>query len=148
VFSDINHLYDQVVSLGQTILQVKHGVGDLKAEWLLMKRDLQEVRVEHVQLKTAQAGVREDATRLKAALDVVKSESARLKATQDELLSLSQKLKSRVRIHFMATVKPYKLQVNLFYFDYTARRCSARDVISSVTIHELCGSYQCVDQRE
>jgi len=41
------------LSLGhETVLsQLKHGLGDLKAEWLLMRRDIQQVRHQAASLR-------------------------------------------------------------------------------------------------
>ena len=57
------------VSLTQTVQQVKHGLGDLKAEWLLMRRDIQEVRLDAGSLRASQSAIKDDTARLKAVID-------------------------------------------------------------------------------
>jgi len=85
------------VSLEQTVQQLKHGLGDLKAEWLLMRRDIQEVRMDAGSLRASQSAIKDDTARLKGVIDVVKTESGRLKAQLDQLMSLVNKLQSSVR---------------------------------------------------
>jgi len=87
------------VTLSQTVQQVKHGLGDLKAEWLLMRRDIQEVRLDAGSLRASQSAIKDDTARLKAVIDLVKTESGRLKAQLDQLTSLVNKLQSNVRHH-------------------------------------------------
>jgi len=85
------------VSLGQTVQQLKHGLGDLKAEWLLMRRDIQEVRLDAGSLRASQSAIKDDTARLKAVIDTVKTESGRVKTQLDQLMSLVNKLQSNVR---------------------------------------------------
>lgn len=56
-----------------SLTQVKNGVGDLKAEWLLLKREVQFLRGDQMVL-------RDNATRLTSALEAVKAESSRQRA--------------------------------------------------------------------
>jgi len=84
-------------SLTLTIQQVKHGLGDLKAEWLLMRRDIQEVRLDSGSLQASQSAIKADTARLKAVIDMVKTESGRMKAQLDQLMSLVNKLQTNVR---------------------------------------------------
>jgi len=85
------------VSLAQTVQRVKHGLGDLKAEWLLMRRDIQEVRLDAGSLRASQSAIKDDTARLKAVIDTVKTESERVKSQLDQLMSLVNKLQSNVR---------------------------------------------------
>ena len=84
------------MSLAQTVQQVKHGLGDLKAEWLLMRRDMQEVRLDAGSLRASQSAIKDDTARLKAVIDMVKTEAERVKAQLDQLMSLVNKLQSNV----------------------------------------------------
>ena len=63
------------VSLAQTVQQVKHGLGDLKAEWLLMRRDIQEVRLDAGSLRASQSAIKDDTARLKAVIDLSNASS-------------------------------------------------------------------------
>jgi len=92
------------VPLSQSLLQVKHGLGDLKAEWLLMRRDIQEVRLDAGSLRASQSAIKDDTARLKAVIDLVKTESERVKVQLDQLVSLVNKLQSNVRT-YVVTVK-------------------------------------------
>jgi len=85
------------VSLEQTVRQLKHGLGDLKAEWLLMRRDIEQVRHDAGSLRAGQTAITDDTTRLKVAIDLVKTETGRIKAQLDQLTSLVNKLQSNVR---------------------------------------------------
>jgi len=80
----------------QTVQQVKHALGDLKAEWLLMRRDIQDVRLDAGSLRASQSAIKDDTARLKAAIDLVKTESGRMKAQLDQIMSLVNKLQSNV----------------------------------------------------
>ena len=85
------------LSLVQTVQQVKHGLGDLKAEWLLMRRDIQEARLDAGSLRVSQSAIKDDTARLKAVIDLVKTETGRMKAQIDQLMSHVNKLQSNVR---------------------------------------------------
>ena len=92
---------DTEASLTQTVQQLKHGLGDLKAEWLLMRRDIQEVRLDAGSLRASQSALKVDTARLKAVIDMVKTESDRVKTQLDQLTSLVNKLQSNVRASYL-----------------------------------------------
>ena len=51
--------------MGQLVDQLKNGVGDLKAEWLLIKREVQDIQSEGLQLKFSQNDMKTDTESLK-----------------------------------------------------------------------------------
>ena len=87
-----------------SVRQLKHGLGDLKAEWLLVKRDVQQVRHDAGSLRAGQTAIRDDTARLKVAIDLVKTESQRMNAQLDQLASLVNKLQSNVRPPLYAVI--------------------------------------------
>ena len=55
----------ELTSVKSTVGQLKNGVGDLKAEWMLIKRQVQDIKSENTQLKFGQNGLKEDTLQLK-----------------------------------------------------------------------------------
>jgi len=98
-----------------TVRQLKHGLGDLKAEWLLVKRDVQQVRHDAGSLRAGQTAIRDDTARLKVAIDLVKTESQRMNAQLDQLASLVNKLQSNVRppLYAQITTRQFGLSCSL-----------------------------------
>ena len=54
--------------------QLRNGVSDLKAEWLLIKREVQELRTSNHQLREGQEDIKEDAGKLKNRIEDIWSE--------------------------------------------------------------------------
>ena len=71
-------------------------MGDLKAEWLLLKREVNDVKSENAQLKYGQNDIKDDSIKLKDQIDALQSDTSLLKSEQQEIKSINAKLSRSV----------------------------------------------------
>lgn len=76
--------------------QVKNSVGDLKAEWVLIKRELHNQQSSTSSLSFDLNDVKSDAAKLKKVINDVRSDTSVLKGQQERLDSIADKLMSGV----------------------------------------------------
>ena len=93
---DMYRLEDKVGDNSSLLSQLKSGVADLKAEWLLIKREVQNILFENSQLKKVQDAVRDDTMKLKEMIEGLRVDSASLKAYQSQLKASQDKLEDVV----------------------------------------------------
>lgn len=63
------YLMSIIAEVRQVAGRLQNGVGDLKAEWLLIKRDVQELKSQNMQLKFNHDDMQEDAIKLKQRIE-------------------------------------------------------------------------------
>ncbi|KAK6179936.1 hypothetical protein SNE40_012183 [Patella caerulea] len=77
--------YDGENYMGKDLAQLlKNTVGNLKAEWLLMKRELQQIRTDNTQLKNIQNVVKNDTTSLR---QMIRSVTGEVQAMEGQVKS-------------------------------------------------------------
>ena len=59
--------------------RLQNGVGDLKAEWLLIKREVQDLKSENIQLKLGHNDMKDDAIKLKQRIEDIWGEMQKLR---------------------------------------------------------------------
>ena len=92
----VQQISTEVNDMGLLVNQLKNGVGDLKAEWLLIKREVQDIKSESLQLKFGQNDMKADAEKLKDVMENIKTDTKSLKTQSDDLISMHDKLKKSV----------------------------------------------------
>ena len=76
--------------------KLKNSVGDLKAEWVLIKRELNDQRSSTTALNFDVDDVKSDAVELKKVIDDVRTDTSALKVKQERLDSIADKLMAGV----------------------------------------------------
>ncbi|XP_064609118.1 fibrinogen C domain-containing protein 1-like [Liolophura sinensis] len=73
---------------------IKTNIGDLRAEWLLLKRQSQDMKSETMQLKYGQNGIKSDTSKLKDLINRVQSDTTRIKVNQKDITEMNGELKT------------------------------------------------------
>lgn len=88
----ISRLREDLTDMEDFLSQVKRGVGDLKGEWLVIKREVHNVNMGNSQIKMGQNALRDDTVKLKEMIEELRSDTVLLKDQQSEMKETQDKV--------------------------------------------------------
>ena len=89
-------LSGSLASLNSLVGQLKNRVGDLKAEWVLSKRDLHDISGNTQRLTRAHEALNQDTVQLKSMIEELRTDSSLLKEEQDKVGADNDRMKKTV----------------------------------------------------
>ncbi|CAL1540611.1 unnamed protein product [Lymnaea stagnalis] len=111
---------------------LKNSVGDLKAEWILLKRDLESVKKEGLQLLDVQRELRNDTSTLRASLNTTRAETRELEMKVYEYVDKQLKMEKKME-RAIADTDHVKFQMEQHKMDIRQQEASISSLYTTTS---------------